>query len=90
MLASSDWQQWFIDAELVVSCVGAAHLENLCQAAVSTCLGATRSSMLNWFICENANKPAQAYAYRSLGRPEQLALIETQVLRSVMEADAGT
>ena len=83
-LASSEWHQWFNDAELVVSCVGAAHLETLC-ASVANVLP-QRERLLNWFICENANKPAQLMR-QILGQPEQLALIETQVLRSVMEAD---
>ena len=83
LLTEVDWHPWLRATDLVASCVGAANLTALC-AAVRPPL-ATRARVLDWLICENADRPA-ARMRALLGGEGRLGLVETQVLRSGMAA----
>lgn len=82
-------------ADLLACAVGAGNLAAL-AATVGPAL-AGRTKPVNWLICENAEKPAQtlrtglvAAGVDATWATEQLGLVETQVLRSGMDAEPAT
>lgn len=81
--------------DIMASSVGAANLKGLAIFMQKILLTVGRTRTLNWIICENANDPAsliRSLLLREATLPLQqfvqncLGLIETQVLRTGMEA----
>lgn len=77
-------------ADLLACAVGAPNLEAVAGAIAPHLPARLRAGPLDWLICENADRPAATLA-RALGGldglADRLGLIETQVLRSGMDAD---
>jgi mannitol-1-phosphate 5-dehydrogenase len=82
---------------LLVSSVGASNISSLVNFLRPLLEGRDPTRLLNWLICENADHPAQtirtlltaqASATFQLFCQDRLGLIETQILRTGMSADA--
>src|SRR5215213_7278635 len=83
--------------DIIATSVGAANIENVVGFIKEILIAAGRKERLNWIICENANNPANKIKEVLLqnANPEfqefvrsKLGLIETQVLRTGMLANA--
>src|SRR3990170_6038904 len=83
--------------DIMASSVGAANIEKVAGLIREILVAARRKDVLNWIICENANNPAKkikdvllqnASAEFENFVTSKLGLIETQVLRTGMTADA--
>jgi mannitol-1-phosphate 5-dehydrogenase len=82
---------------IIATSVGAANIEKVAEFIKEILIAARRKEPLNWIICENANNPAKKIKEVLLQNadPEfeefvrsKLGLIETQVLRTGMLANA--
>lgn len=85
------------DIDIIASSVGAGNIEKVTRFMKDILIAAGRKKLLNWIICENANNPAKKIKDILLQNadPEfeefvryKLGLIETQVLRTGMPANA--
>lgn len=85
------------DLDIIVSSVGAGNIEKVTRFIKDLLITTERKKILNWIICENANNPAKKMKEILVENadPEfedfvrsKLGLIETQVLRTGMLADA--
>ncbi len=85
------------DIDIIVTSVGAGNIEKVTRFIKDILIAAGNKKILNWVICENANNPAKKIKNILLENadPEfenfvnsKLGLIETQVLRTGMLADA--
>jgi mannitol-1-phosphate 5-dehydrogenase len=83
---------------IMVSSVGATNIEKITIFMRDIFIATRRKEILNWIICENANSPAKkmrevllhnADAALESFVKDKLGLIETQVLRTGMLADAA-
>lgn len=83
-------------ADLLACAVGAGNLAALCAAVAPALAARDRQHPLDWLICENADRPAAGIraALGAAADPataawiaQRLGLVETQVLRSGMDAD---
>lgn len=83
--------------DIIATSVGAANIEKVAGFIKEILIAAGRKEPLNWIICENANNPAKKIKEVLLQNadPEfeefvrsKLGLIETQVLRTGMLANA--
>ncbi|HZG24059.1 MAG TPA: hypothetical protein VEZ17_05735 [Chitinophagaceae bacterium] len=83
--------------DIMASSVGAANIEKVAGLIRDILIDSRRKDLLNWIICENANNPAKKIKevlLRNAGAEfenfvtSKLGLIETQVLRTGMTADA--
>lgn len=82
---------------ILATSVGAANIEDTAQCVKTALLAAGRTRPLNWLICENANDPAKKIRAVLLRGADpaweafvhtQLGLVETQILRTGMNARA--
>jgi mannitol-1-phosphate 5-dehydrogenase len=75
--------------DLIVTSVGARNIESVANYIGDILIATKRDKILNWIICENASHPAkkirQIVQARQI-RVDKLGLIETQVLRTGMQA----
>src|SRR5688500_14402109 len=75
--------------DLIVTSVGARNIESVARYIGDILIATKRDKILNWIICENASHPAkkirQILQARQI-RVDKLGLIETQVLRTGMQA----
>lgn len=85
----------FDKADIIVSSVGAANIENTARLVKKLLANTSRNRPLNWLICENASHPAASIRSVLLEDAdehfakfvrEQVGLIETQILRTGMDA----
>lgn len=85
------------NTDIIVTSVGAANIEKVSGFIKEILIATQRKAPLNWIICENANNPAKKIKNVLLQNadPEfeefvrsKLGLIETQVLRTGMLANA--
>jgi len=84
----------FASADLIVSAVGAANIPGLARF-IAPLLAARGGKPLDWLICENAEAPAKTIRDTLLATApdqavyikEHLGLVETQILRTGMNAD---
>lgn len=83
--------------DIIVTSVGAGNIEKVAGFIKEILIAAGRKERLNWIICENANNPAKKIKDALLQNADQefeefvrykLGLIETQVLRTGMSANA--
>lgn len=83
--------------DIIATSVGAANIEKVAGFIKEILIAAGRREPLNWIICENANSPAKKIKGVLLQNVDQefeefvrykLGLIETQVLRTGMSANA--
>lgn len=85
------------DIDIIVTSVGAGNIEKVTRFIKDILIACGRKKILNWIICENANNPAKKIKDVLLQNADRefedfvnskLGLIETQVLRTGMLADA--
>lgn len=85
------------DIDIIVTSVGAGNIEKVTKFIKDILTACGRKKILNWIICENANNPAKKIRDELLQHADseferfvnsKLGLIETQVLRTGMLADA--
>lgn len=81
--------------DMIVSSVGAANIETVATYIKNILIETKRKEILNWIICENASHPARRIKNMMLQDADpmfqefvnsKLGLVETQVLRTGMEA----
>ncbi len=84
------------EIDVIVSCVGARHIQATVESLLPFLQERKSHEPINWFICENATKPAETIKHTlcfqqsqewQLRVEEEIGLIETQVLRSGMNVD---
>ncbi len=80
---------------IIVTSVGASNIESVARYIKDMLLTTKRKEALNWIICENANRPARKIKEVLLHNADpvfkefvesRLGLVETQVLRTGMQA----
>jgi mannitol-1-phosphate 5-dehydrogenase len=85
------------DTEIIASSVGAANIESVAGFIKKLLISTGRSKPLNWIIAENANDPAKTIRAVLLKDADpgfedfvhtRLGLVETQILRTGMPANA--
>jgi mannitol-1-phosphate 5-dehydrogenase len=98
MESAGDVRPLVASADILVSAVGAASIASVARF-VAPLLAAREGRPLDWLICENADQPARTLRETLLASADpstrryvdtSLGLVETQVLRTGMTADAAT